>query len=130
MTFTGLSSTFIPCAFVVSTLIPSSLNAFAAGPPAVPPPLAWTGVPLYDPILGPKPAAEECLTDGGDTKNPLGIRIAHNGQTDRFLIAAEVGLPTLISRAIWGRASAFPPDVAAPSMSGATSIGTPSATIR
>lgn len=42
--------------------------------PAVPPPLAWTGVPLYDPILGPKPLTEECLTDGGDTKNPLGIR--------------------------------------------------------
>jgi uncharacterized repeat protein (TIGR01451 family) len=42
--------------------------------PAVPPPLAWAGVPLYDPISGPKPRTEECLTDGGDTKNPLGIR--------------------------------------------------------
>ncbi len=42
--------------------------------PAVPPPLAWTGIPLYDPILGPKPQTEECLTDGGDTKTPLGIR--------------------------------------------------------
>ncbi len=42
--------------------------------PPVPPPMAWAGIPLYDPILGPKPLSEECLTDGGDTKNPLGIR--------------------------------------------------------
>lgn len=44
------------------------------GRAAYPPPLAWCGVPLYDPILGPKPLTEECLTDGGDTKNPLGVR--------------------------------------------------------
>lgn len=42
--------------------------------PAFPPPLAWAGAPLYDPIMGPKQLKEECLTDGGDTKNPLGIR--------------------------------------------------------
>lgn len=42
--------------------------------PPVGPRMAWCGVQLYDPILGPKPLAEECLTDGGDTKNPLGIR--------------------------------------------------------
>jgi hypothetical protein len=44
------------------------------GRPAVPPPLAWSGIPLYDPISGPKPFTEECLTDGGDTRNRLGIR--------------------------------------------------------
>jgi len=36
------------------------------GPPAEPPPLPWACVPLYDPILGPKPLTEECMHDGGD----------------------------------------------------------------
>ncbi|QEL13971.1 isopeptide-forming domain-containing fimbrial protein [Limnoglobus roseus] len=46
----------------------------ALGRPAASPTLGWYGVPLYDPILGPKQLTEECFTDGGDTKNPLGIR--------------------------------------------------------
>ena len=41
--------------------------------PASPPYLGWFGVPLFDPILGPKSPGEECLTDGGDRATPLGI---------------------------------------------------------
>ncbi len=59
-------------AFVPGTvLLPGGQSL---GRPAVPPTLGWYGVPLYDPILGPKPLTEECFTDGGDTKNALGIR--------------------------------------------------------
>ncbi|CAN5147649.1 hypothetical protein BH11PLA2_BH11PLA2_46270 [soil metagenome] len=42
--------------------------------PAMPGPLAWAGVNLYDPILGPKYPHEECLTDGGDTGPRMGVR--------------------------------------------------------
>ena len=42
--------------------------------PASPPTLGWQGVPLYDPLLGPKFPHEECLTDGGDTGPRLGVR--------------------------------------------------------
>ena len=45
----------------------------ALGPPPVPPALPYCGIPLYDPILGPKPPTEECLHDGGDTRRPLGV---------------------------------------------------------
>jgi uncharacterized repeat protein (TIGR01451 family) len=38
----------------------------ALGPPAAPPMLPWECVPLYDPLLGPKPNTEECMRDGGD----------------------------------------------------------------
>ncbi len=41
--------------------------------PSVPPPLPCIAVPLYDPILGPKPTPEECITDGGDKGARLGI---------------------------------------------------------
>lgn len=34
--------------------------------PAAPPTLPFNGVPVYDPIIGAKGAAEECLRDGGD----------------------------------------------------------------
>lgn len=41
--------------------------------PAVPPPLPCRPVQLFDPILGPKPTPEECITDGGDKGPRLGI---------------------------------------------------------
>jgi uncharacterized repeat protein (TIGR01451 family) len=41
--------------------------------PAGPPQIGWCGVPLYDPILGPKLPGEECIQDGGDTGPRLGI---------------------------------------------------------
>ncbi|MGL4423784.1 MAG: hypothetical protein ACRCZF_24230, partial [Gemmataceae bacterium] len=41
--------------------------------PTSPPVVGWQGVPLFDPILGPKPTNEECLTDGGDRDTRLGI---------------------------------------------------------
>jgi uncharacterized repeat protein (TIGR01451 family) len=41
--------------------------------PPVPPCLPWDKWVPFDPILGPKPFCEECLTDGGDAHEPLGI---------------------------------------------------------
>jgi uncharacterized repeat protein (TIGR01451 family) len=41
--------------------------------PAAAPAFAQWAVPMYDPILGPKPASEECLTDGGDKGAQAGI---------------------------------------------------------
>jgi uncharacterized repeat protein (TIGR01451 family) len=37
----------------------------ALSTPPVPPNLPWACLPLYDPYLGPRPAEEECLHDGG-----------------------------------------------------------------
>ncbi len=45
----------------------------ALGPAVVAPPLPFGPVQLFDPILGPKPTPEECLTDGGDKGPRLGI---------------------------------------------------------
>jgi uncharacterized repeat protein (TIGR01451 family) len=45
----------------------------ALGPAAAPALFTWNGVPLFDPVIGPKPPIEECLTDGGDKKTVLGI---------------------------------------------------------
>lgn len=45
----------------------------ALGPAAVAPLLPCGPVQLFDPILGPKPTPEECLTDGGDKGPRLGI---------------------------------------------------------
>jgi uncharacterized repeat protein (TIGR01451 family) len=41
--------------------------------PKVPPVLPYYAVKLFDPLLGPKPACEECFVDGGDKHDPLGI---------------------------------------------------------
>ncbi|MBX9623271.1 MAG: DUF11 domain-containing protein, partial [Gemmataceae bacterium] len=41
--------------------------------PAVPPTVPYYACKLYDPILGPKGPKEECLVDGGDKADPLGI---------------------------------------------------------
>jgi uncharacterized repeat protein (TIGR01451 family) len=41
--------------------------------PPVPPCIPWAGVPVYDPILGPRPPEEECLHDGGDIGVPVGL---------------------------------------------------------
>jgi uncharacterized repeat protein (TIGR01451 family) len=41
--------------------------------PAAPPCIPWSGVTLYDPILGPRHPEEECLHDGGDTGVPVGL---------------------------------------------------------
>lgn len=35
--------------------------------------LPWQGVPVYDPLLGPRPATEECLHDGGDSGRKAGF---------------------------------------------------------
>jgi uncharacterized repeat protein (TIGR01451 family) len=43
------------------------------GPPRVPPCLPFAGIPVYDPVLGPKPCTEETLHDGGDSGRPAGI---------------------------------------------------------
>ncbi len=56
---------------VPGTVLLPGVNALAA--PAAPPMLPWLAVPLFDPILGPKAAHEECLLDGGDRENRLGI---------------------------------------------------------
>jgi uncharacterized repeat protein (TIGR01451 family) len=41
--------------------------------PAIPPVFPFWGVPLYDPILGPRGPKEECLVNGDDKEDPLGI---------------------------------------------------------
>lgn len=43
------------------------------GAPQCPPHLACAGVPLFDPLIGPKPCDEECFIDGGDKGPRLGI---------------------------------------------------------
>lgn len=57
---------------VANTVLLPGENYLAA--PTSPPTLGWHGVPLFDPILGPKWPGEECFTDGGDTFPRLGIR--------------------------------------------------------
>jgi uncharacterized repeat protein (TIGR01451 family) len=41
--------------------------------PPVGPYVPWARWPIYDPYLGPKPAEEECLSDGGDIGRPAGF---------------------------------------------------------
>ncbi|HEV3146893.1 MAG TPA: hypothetical protein VGZ47_23600 [Gemmataceae bacterium] len=41
--------------------------------PPVPPPLPWLYWPVNDPLAGPRIGKEECLPDGGDTGNRVGI---------------------------------------------------------
>lgn len=41
--------------------------------PVVPPTIRFYGCKLYDPIYGPRGPKEECLVDGGDKLDPLGI---------------------------------------------------------
>lgn len=43
------------------------------GPPAVKPFVPWGPIALFDPLLGPRPAEEECLPDGGDTGVRVGL---------------------------------------------------------
>ncbi len=43
------------------------------GPAAAPPHFGYFGVPLYDPILGPKVSDLECFINGGDVNANLGI---------------------------------------------------------
>jgi uncharacterized repeat protein (TIGR01451 family) len=52
-----------------TVFLPGEAIAPAAAPAMLP---CWP-VPMYDPILGPKPTPEECLTDGGDKGLPLGF---------------------------------------------------------
>lgn len=49
-------------------------NEKSLGLPPIRPMLKWQKVPLYDPLLGPKKLAEECLLDGGDRDLPVGYR--------------------------------------------------------
>ncbi|HXD89144.1 MAG TPA: hypothetical protein VN641_21815 [Urbifossiella sp.] len=41
--------------------------------PLAPPTLPYHAAKLYDPLLGPKSAKEECFADGGDRRDPLAI---------------------------------------------------------
>lgn len=41
--------------------------------PSVPPPFGPSAIPLYDPILGPKPLTDECFPNGGDRGPRVGI---------------------------------------------------------
>lgn len=43
------------------------------GPAAAPPHFGYFGVPLYDPILGPKSSDLECFINGGDVDANLGL---------------------------------------------------------
>jgi uncharacterized repeat protein (TIGR01451 family) len=46
------------------------------GPAPVRPWVPWACWPLFDPILGPRPPEEECLHDGGDAGQPVGLDLA------------------------------------------------------
>jgi uncharacterized repeat protein (TIGR01451 family) len=49
-------------------------NEVAIGPPALPPALQYSCIPLYDPIAGPRDPNEEIkLYDGGDSDRPVGF---------------------------------------------------------
>ncbi len=43
------------------------------GTPAITPMIPCSAVPLYDPLLGPKPLTEECFVNGGDGKVKFGV---------------------------------------------------------
>jgi uncharacterized repeat protein (TIGR01451 family) len=43
--------------------------------PQLPPMLPYYAAKLFDPLLGPRGFSEECFTDGGDTREPLGIGV-------------------------------------------------------
>ena len=58
-------------AAVPGTVLLPGERALAA--PHVPPQFGAFGVPLFDPIAGPKLTPEECITDGGDKFPTLGI---------------------------------------------------------
>jgi uncharacterized repeat protein (TIGR01451 family) len=51
--------------------VPSAMKTIPV--PAMRPFLGYCGVPLFDPLLGPKQLTGECLYDGGDRKFNLGI---------------------------------------------------------
>jgi uncharacterized repeat protein (TIGR01451 family) len=57
--------------------------------PVAAPVFPYYACPMYDPILGPKGAKEECFLDGGDREDPLGI-----GRNDRLggLNPTDVGV--------------------------------------
>src|SRR5438874_3704941 len=46
------------------------------GKPPRAPCLPWAGIPLYDPVAGPRFPDEECLHDGGDSGAPAGLDAA------------------------------------------------------
>ena len=62
--------------------------------PLAPPMIRYYACPLFDPLLGPKAAPEECFPDGGDRRNPLGI-----GPTGRIggLDPTDVGVEFTIA---------------------------------
>ena len=59
---------------VGNTILHPDENALAA--PAGMPSLCWGGINLYDPVIGPMPPIEECITDGSDKGDRLGLNIA------------------------------------------------------
>jgi uncharacterized repeat protein (TIGR01451 family) len=72
---------------IANTILLPGETTLAA--PAAPPPLVWSAVPLYDPIIGPKPPVEECITDGGDKGDRLGF---NNAGKIGGLNATDVGV--------------------------------------
>ncbi|MDW8244049.1 MAG: hypothetical protein RMJ88_12630 [Thermogemmata sp.] len=58
-------------ATVEHTILLPGMNRLAA--PAQPPCFPPAVVPLYDPLVGPRPTTEECFVNGGDRGEPLGI---------------------------------------------------------
>ncbi|WP_439622775.1 hypothetical protein [Gemmata sp.] len=61
---------------LVTTAVPGTIlfpgEKYLQAPP-LPPVFPFWGVPLFDPILGPRPPKEECLLNGDDRKDFLGI---------------------------------------------------------
>ncbi len=62
----------------------------ALGRPAYPPQFGTTAVPVYDPILGPKPNPEECFPNGGDRGPTAGVgpgnRLGNLDTTDTVML--------------------------------------------
>jgi uncharacterized repeat protein (TIGR01451 family) len=58
---------------VANTILHPGEMTLAA--PAGMPHFGWDAVALFDPVIGPKPPVEECLTDGGDKGDRLGLNV-------------------------------------------------------
>lgn len=74
-------------AYIDGTVLLPGESALAK--PSVPPLFGGSAVPLYDPILGPKPLTEECFPNGGDRGPRIGIgpggRLGNLDPTDAAL---------------------------------------------
>jgi uncharacterized repeat protein (TIGR01451 family) len=66
-----LSESELAAQAVPGTLLPPGAKALPR--PKVAPWVPWACFRVYDPILGPRPPEEECLHDGGDVGQPVGL---------------------------------------------------------